>query len=152
MKSLLVVCLGVILSSPLSESFTRAERLGEPYPRTFFNFSTSAGNYIVRDDGMGEFTSPKGLRRAFYLKAWPNGRLECLYYLEHEGDLFWLYEVKGKGFYLARMEQTQRKLRWLTPLPDLSAPEEDPIINGDAVFIGKATMISKADGRIVKQD
>ena len=158
MKNLLVVCLILTLSTlvfalPSKESFTLADRVGEPNERTFFLFSTSAGNYAIRHDGMGEFTSPKGMRRVFNVKVGPKGRLERVYFLEHEGDLLLLYEVRSHGFYLVRMEQTKRKLRWSTPLPDLSVADEDPvIINGDAVFIGETTMISKADGRIVKQD
>ena len=101
---------------------------------------------------MGEVSLPGGLRRYFYLKVGPRSRLDRVYFLEHEGDLLLLYEVRGQGFYLARMEQKKRKLRWFTPLPDISPPEQDPIIDGDAVFIGETVMISKHDGRIVKQD
>ena len=70
MKNLLVVCLLILVFSTAAlgaETFALADRVGEPGERSFFLFSTSAGNYIVRHDGMGEFRSPKGLRRVFNL-------------------------------------------------------------------------------------
>ena len=156
MKNLLVVCLVLSLSTVGSayashaESFTLAEKSGEPSARerTFFTFSTSAGNYIIRHDGMGEFTSPAGLRRAFYLKMAGKGRLERVYFLEHQRDLFLLYEVMGQGVYLVRLEQTKRKQRWFTPLGDIAY--EDPRIDGEVISIGKTIEISKADGRVLR--
>jgi len=150
MMKLLVVCLGVILSWPVAEAFTLADHVGEPNARTFFLFSTSVGNYTIRQDGMGEFTSPKGMRRVFNVRVAANSRLERVYFLEHEGDLFLLYEVRNQGFYLARMEQTKRKLRWFTALGDI--PDGDPNINGEVITIGKAVEVNKIDGRIIKPD
>src|SRR5262249_28959386 len=119
MMKLLVVCLGVVLSWPAPEAFSLADRIGEPNARTFFLFSTSAGNYVIRQDGMGEFTSPKGMRRVFNVRVGANSRLERVYFLEHQSDLFLLYEVRGQGSYLVRMEQTKRKLRWSTALGEV---------------------------------
>ena len=161
MKKIVVVCLGVLIlwsmaiaasSSPKFEAFALADRIGEPNARSFFLLSTSAGNYTIRQDGMGEFTSPKGLRRVFYMKLGAKGRIERVYFLEHESDLFLLYEVHdatSEGAYLVRMEQQKRKPRWLTALP--SGDVEPPIIQGDLVII-KNIEISKVDGRIVRQD
>jgi hypothetical protein len=140
--------LGSAFASP-PEFFTAAERSGDPYPRYFFHWSTSAGNYIVRQDGMGEFTSHQGLRRVFFMKTGGKGKLERVFYLEHERDLFLLYEVRHHGFYLARMEQTKRKLKWLTALGDLSG--EDPSLDGDVIRIGKSVEVSKADGRVLTE-
>ena len=154
MKNLLVVCLVLSLGtlaaaqSPKPELFTVAERAGDPYPTYFFVWSTSAGNYIVRKDGMGEFTSPQGLRRVFYLKV-GKSRLERVYFLEHERDLFLLYEVGGQGYFLVRMEQTKRKLRWSTAVGNLSG--EDPSLSGDLIVIG-TLQIREADGSVVKQE
>ncbi len=56
MKKLLVVCLGVLVLSSVAlgaETFTLADRVGEPGERSFFLFSTSVGNYTVRQDGIG---------------------------------------------------------------------------------------------------
>ena len=91
------------------------------------------------------------------------GRLERVYYLEHERDLFLLCRISGHGFYLVRMEQAIRtdgkpamtsvklaKIRWSTPLGNLSG--EDPSMDGDVISIGKTIKVSKADGRILTQD
>ena len=161
MKKIVVVCLGVLILwpiaiaasfSPKSEAFALADRIGEPNARSFFMFSTSVGNYTIRQDGMGEFTSPKGMRRVFYMKLGARGRIERVYFLEHQGDLFLLCEVHdatSEWSYLVRMEQQKRKLRWLTALP--SGDVEAPTIQGDLVII-KNMEISKGDGRIVRQD
>lgn len=153
MKKLLVVCLGVLVSSlvtlgaaGLPEAFARADRVGEPGERSFFLFWTSAGNYIVRQDGMGEFSSPKGMRRVFTLRVGARGRIEQIYFLEHEGDVFICYEVNDATF-LVRMEQTKRKIRWST----LIAKTGVPAIEGNSVVVD-STEIRKADGKIVRQD
>ncbi len=159
MRKTIVVCLGVLIlsavaaaSSSTPEAFALADAFGEPNARSFFTFSTSAGNYIVRHDGMGELTSPSGLRRVFYLKLGAKGRIERVYFLEHQADLFLLYEVHdatSEWSYLLRMEQQKRKARWLTLLP--GSDIQDPIVQGDVVIVQNIE-ISKSDGRIVRQD
>jgi hypothetical protein len=153
MKKFLVVCLGVLVLSSAGlgavgspETFALADRVGEPGERSFFLFSTSAGNYIVRQDGMGEFSSPKGMRRVFTLRVGARGRIEQIYFLEHEGDVFILYEVNDAAF-LVRMEQTKRKIRWTTPLMNTGVP----VIDGQSVIVN-STEIRKADGKFVTQD
>lgn len=147
MKRVVVVCLiwsSLVFGAPQpAETFILADRVGEPNARSFFLFSTSAGQYTVRHDGMGEMTSPKGMRRVFNLRVGARARIESVYYLEHQGDLFLLYEVTGQIFYLVRMEQTKRKLRWSTELRDVS---EAPVIDGDVVRVNDAE-ITKIDGR-----
>jgi hypothetical protein len=141
MKKLLVVCLVILVLSTVvlgAESFALADRVGEPGERSFFLFSTSAGNYIVRQDGMGEFSSPKGMRRVFSLRV--KGRIERIYFLEHEGDVFICYEVNDAAF-LVRMEQTKRKVRWSAQVDAVGAPTLD----GDSVVVN-AVKIRKADG------
>jgi len=83
MRKIVVVCLGVAVlwslalgASASSEAFALAERVGEGNERSFFVLSTSAGNYIIRHDGMGEFTSPAGLRRVFMLKVAAKARID----------------------------------------------------------------------------
>ena len=153
MKKFLVVCLGVlVLSSAVfatagpPEPFTLADRVGEPGERSFFLFTTSAGNYIVRQDGMGEFSSPKGMRRVFTLRVAGRGRIEQIYFLEHEGDVFIFYEVNDAAF-LVRMEQTKRKVRWSAPVAKTGAP----VIDGESVIVD-STEIRKADGKIIRED
>ena len=155
-KLLAVVCLTVAAlwlatagASASGEAFATAERVGEGNERSFFVLSTSAGNYVVRHDGMGEFTSPAGLRRVFVLKV--RGRIDRMYFLEHQRDLFLMYEghdASSQWAYLVRMEQTKRKARWITQIDgtDLGAP----VIEGEFVMI-KDAQISKANGA-VRQD
>ena len=158
MKKLVAVCLGVILScSALGASpgleFAIAEQFGDPTARSFFVFSTSAGGYILRHDGMGEFTSPQKLRRAFFVRVPGKSRITSVYFLEHERDLLLLYEVSGQGSFVVRLEQTKRKQRWSTPLETSNV--EAPVIEGDAVVVKEAQrsiQISKNDGRIIAAD
>ena len=141
MKKLLVVCLGVLVLSTVAlgaETFALADRVGEPGERSFFLFSTSAGNYIVRQDGMAEFTSPKGMRRVFRLNV--KGRIEQVYFLEHEGDVFICYEV-GETAFVVRMEQTKRTIRWSAQVSDRGVPK----IDGDLVVVN-SVKIRMADG------
>jgi len=158
MRKIVVVCLGVAVlwslalgASASSEAFALAERVGEGNERSFFVLSTSAGNYIVRHDGMGEFTSPAGLRRVFMLKVGAKARIDRVYFLEHQHDLFLMYEVHdatSRWAYLVRMEQTKRKARWLVEVDgiDLGAPA----IQGEMIII-KTIEVSKANGQ-VRQD
>jgi len=141
MKKLLVVCLVVLVFSTVAfgtETFALADRVGEPGERSFFLFSTSAGNYIVRQDGMGEFSSPKGMRRVFSLRV--KGRIEQIYFLEHEGDVFICYEVSDAAF-VVRMEQVKRKIRWSAQVDDRGVP----VIEGDYLVVN-SVKIRKADG------
>ncbi len=141
MKKLLGVWLVVCLFSTVAlgaEAFTVADRVGEPGERSFFLFSTSAGTYVVRHDGMGEFSSPKGMRRVFRLNV--KGRIEQIYFLEHEGDVFICYEVNETTF-VVRMEQTKRKIRWSASLGARGVPT----IDGDSVVIN-SVKIRKSDG------
>jgi hypothetical protein len=158
MNKVVAVCLGVLMivsiatSRPKVETFALADRIGEGEERSFFLFSTSAGNYVVRHDGMGEFSPVKGTRRVFNLKVGPKARIDRVYFLEHDRDLFLLYAVhdaNSEWAYLTRMEQTQRKARWLTSLS--SADVEAPVIEGDLVMI-KDVAVSKFDGRVIRQD
>jgi hypothetical protein len=147
MKKILVVCLGVLVLSTVAlgaEAFAPADRVGEPGERSFFLFSTSAGNYVVRHDGMGEFSSPKGMRRVFRLNV--KGRIDQVYFLEHEGDVFICYEVNETTF-VVRMEQTKRKIRWTASLGARGVPR----IDGDSVVIN-SVRIRKGDGIVVDQD
>lgn len=156
MRKVVVLCLGVAVlwsaaagASASSEAFATAERVGEGNERSFFVLSTSAGGYVVRHDGMGEFTSPAGLRRVFVLRV--RGRIDRMYFLEHQRDLFLMYEghdASSQWAYLVRMEQTKRKARWVTQVDgtDLGAP----VIEGEFVVI-KDTQISKVNGAL-RQD
>ncbi|HET6974804.1 MAG TPA: hypothetical protein VFI24_00660 [Pyrinomonadaceae bacterium] len=158
MRKLVGICLGIAVlwsvaagASASPESFALAERVGEGNERSFFVWSTSAGNYIVRHDGMGEFTSPAGLRRVFMLKLGAKARIDRVYFLEHQHDLFVMYEVhdaSARWSYLVRMEQTKRKAKWIMEFDgaDLGAP----VIQGEMIVI-KDVGVSVANG-LVRQD
>ena len=138
MKNLLVVCLLILVSSTAAlgaETFALADRVGEPGERSFFLFSTSAGNYIVRHDGMGEFSSPKGMRRVFNLRV--KGRIERIYFLEHKGDVFIYYEMNDAAL-VVRMEQTKRKIRWSAEIADRGVP----MLEGDDLVINSVRICS----------
>lgn len=155
MKKLVAVCLGVILSvsvlgATAGSEFAIAEQLGDPNARSFFAFNTSVGNYIVRHDGFGEFTSLQGLRRAFVLRVPGKTRITSIYFLEHESDVLVVYEVRGQGSQLVRMEQTKRKLRWSASLDTTNI--EAPVIDGDVVVVKegeRSFQISKSNGRVL---
>jgi len=152
----LSVCLGVAVLwsvgfsvSASGEAFAPAERVGEGNERSFFVLSTSVGGYVIRHDGMGEYTSPAGLRRVFVLKV--RGRIDRIYFLEHQRDLFLMYEghdASSPWAYLVRMEQTKRKTRWITAIDGTGLGA--PVIEGEFVVI-QNTQISKINGA-VRQD
>jgi hypothetical protein len=147
MKKLLVVWLVVCLFSTVAlgaEAFTLADRVGEPGERSFFLFSTSAGSYVVRHDGMGEFSSPKGMRRVFRLNV--KGRIDQVYFLEHEGDVFICYEM-NETTVVVRMEQTKRKIRWTASVSARGVPR----IEGDWVIVND-TQLHKSDGTVLAAD
>ena len=156
MRKTLVVCLGaaVLWSVALgaeSNTFALADRVGEGNERSFFVLSTSAGGYVIRHDGMGEFTSPAGLRRVFILKVGAKGRIDRVYFLEHQRDLFLMYEVhdaSSQWAYLVRMEQTKRKARWITEIDGVGLGA--PAIQG-AMIVIKDLEVRTADGN-VRQD
>ena len=153
MRNLLVVWLllcSVALGAQ-SETFALADRVGEGNERSFFVLSTSAGGYVIRHDGMGEFTSPAGLRRVFMLKVGAKGRIDRVYFLEHQRDLFLMYEVhdaSSQWAYLVRLEQTKRKARWITEVDGVGLGA--PVIQGEMIVI-KNLEVRAADGN-VRQD
>ena len=153
MTKLLVVCLGVILSWPVNEPFTLAERIGHT-PRAFFRFSTSIAKYTVRYDGFVEVYVNNDInhkrKRVFFLTMAGKGRLENIYFVEHQGDLLLRYDVIDQGSYLMRLEQRSRKQRWVRPLDGISS--QAPTIYGDKVLIGDTVEISTRDGKILRQD
>lgn len=152
MTKLLVICLGAILLWQDPQAFNVADQVGHT-PRAFFRFKTSIAKYTIRFDGFVEvyIDNDMGLlrKRVFYLNMVEKGRLERVYYLEHEGDLWLRYDVIGQRSYLTRIEQKSRKQRWVTPLGSPSG--HVPTIHGDKVIVGDAIEIRKADGYVVRQ-
>ena len=155
MRKILVVCVGVAVlwsvalgASTSSDTFALADRVGEGNERSFFVLSTSAGGYVIRHDGMGEFTSPAGLRRVFMLRVGVKGRIDRVYFLEHQRDLFLMYEVRdasSQWSYLVRMEQTKRKARWVTEIDSVGLGA--PVMQGEMIVI-KDVQFSKVNGQV----
>jgi hypothetical protein len=153
MKSIVAVCL--VLMAVSSSGFEEANRVGDPNARNFFLFSTAAGNYTIRQDGMGEVATPKGMRRVFNVKVGVKGRLERVCFREHEGDLLLFYELQDGRAYLLRMNQVKRKPRWLTYLWDNASGESPmPVIEGNLVVFtdaeGRRIEVRQADGMLVR--
>jgi len=94
--------------------FAEANRVGEPPQVTFFMFSTSYGNYVISQYGLGEVGTPRR-NLQFLLKVGMTGRVKRMYFQEYEGDLLLSFEVGDTG-YVRRMNQQTRKMRWLTPV------------------------------------
>lgn len=90
---------------------------------------------------MGELSN--GRRRMFYLsrKIRPLGRLERVYFREHQGDLLLLYQVTDGTEYLARMNQETKKLRWLTSIKgnDIASC----VVEGEEAHCGVAGDLTK---------
>jgi hypothetical protein len=153
MIKLLIVCLGVSLSLPINQSFNLAERVGN-IPRAYFRFETSVGKYTVRSDGFVEVYANNSFnhmrKRAFFLSMVGKGRLENIYFIEHEGDLFLRYDVIDGGSYLTRVAQKARTQKWVRALNNVSS--QAPTLYSDKVLVGETLEISTADGRILRQD
>ena len=157
MTKLLVVCLGVTLSLPVNQTFNLAEQIGRT-PRAYFRFSTSLGKYTIRYDGFVEVYINNAYherrKRSFYLSTVGRGRLEQVYFIESEGDLFLRYDVINQGSYLMRMDQRvdqkNWKWKWVRALNNVSS--QAPTMYGDKVLIGDSLEISKADGKTLRQD
>ena len=151
MTKLLVVCLGVVLSMPVNETFTLADRFGQPPRTVYFRFNTSIAKYTIRYDGYVEVYVDNDFghlrKRNFFLNMEKKGRIEHIYYLQHEGDLLLRYDVMGQGSYLTRIEQRSRKQRWVTKVSDVSS--QAPSVYGERVVVGDSVEIRKTDGRIL---
>ena len=122
-------------------AFSEANRLGDPPQVTFFMFETSYGKYVISQYGLGEV----GMARKnmqFLLKAGVAGHVKRMYFLEYEGDLLLSFEMNETG-YVRRMNQTNRKMRWLTPI-DRSVVDQC-VVEGNEVHCGAGDKLTKID-------
>ena len=122
-------------------SFAEANRLGEPPGLTFFMFSTSHGQYVIRHDGLGEVGTP-GKHLQFLLKVGMTGRVERMYFLESQGDLLLSFEV-GEIGYLRKMNQQTRKMRWLTPID--ATVVDQCVVKGNEAHCGDGDNLTRID-------
>lgn len=147
MKIGVLICLLMLVGSTAQDTvvqtgaFTEANRLGDPPALTFFLFSTSSGNYVIRHDGLGEIGTP-GKHLQFLLKAGSLGRVERMYFQEYQGDLL-LSFAAGKIGYVRRMNQQTRKMRWLTPVD--ATVVNQCAVEGDEVHCGDGDKLTKID-------
>jgi len=121
--------------------FAEANRVGEPPQVTFFMFSTSYGNYVISQYGLGEVGTPRR-NLQFLLKTGMTGRVERMYFLEYEGDLLLSFEM-GQIGYVRRMNQQTRKMRWLTPI-DKSVVNQC-VVEGNEMHCGDGADAIKID-------
>lgn len=122
-------------------AFAEASRSGEPPQVTFFMFSTSYGKYVISQYGLGEVGTPRR-NLQFLLKVGMTGRVERMYFLEHEGDLLLSFQV-GKTGYVRRMNQQTRKMRWLTPI-DATVVDQCKV-EGNEIHCGDGDKLTKID-------
>jgi hypothetical protein len=148
MKIGVLICVlmlaGLVTRAGVQEgAFEPARRIANA-KRGFFIFSTSFGKYTIRHDGMGEL-AVNGKRRPFFLtqKIRLVGRLEQMYFREHQGDLLLLYQVSDGSVYLARMIQESKKIRWFTPVKG-NAPGPC-VVEGNEAHCGEADNVTKID-------
>ena len=121
--------------------FAEANRVGERPQVTFFMFSTSYGNYVISQYGLGEVGTPRR-NLQFLLKVGMTGRVKRMYFQEYEGDLLLSFEVGDTG-YVRRMNQQTRKMRWLTPV-DRSVVDHC-VVEGAEVHCGAGDKLTKID-------
>jgi hypothetical protein len=148
MKVGVLICLllvgSVTRAGVESGAFEEARRVPRGGPPSFFIFTTSFGKYTIRHDGMGEL-GVNGTRRPFYLgqKIRLVGRLEQLYFREFEDDVLLLYQVSSGRVYLARMNQTTKRIRWHTPLQGSDAGP--CVVEGEEAHCGAPEALTRID-------
>jgi len=147
MKVGVLMCVLMLAASATQETsvqkggFAEANRVGEPPQVTFFMFSTSYGNYVISQYGLGEVGTP-GKHLQFLLKVGLKGRVERMYFQEYQGDLLLSFEV-GEIGYVRRMNQQTRKMRWLTPI-DKSVVNQC-VVEGNEMHCGDGADAIKID-------
>lgn len=147
MKIGVLICLLMVAGSSAqdavvqTDAFTEARRLGEGSQQWFFLFSTSYGSYVIRHDGLSEVGTP-GLTRKFLLKPGMTGRVERMYFQEHQGDLLLSFEAGDSG-YVRRMNQKTRKMHWLTRI-DANVVDQC-MVQGNEVHCGNGDNVTKID-------
>lgn len=135
-------------ASAQPQAFVKVERVGDPNRQSFFLFSTSIRNYTIRNDGFTESFSDTVQRRFFNLRMGQNSSVERVYFMEYEGDLVLLYEVGDKKYgwgYLARLDQPERRFRWVTPINGFNVGPA--IVEAGSVYFSSANVIGKVDLR-----
>ena len=125
-------------------AFEQATEIPDASKPTFFQFTTSFGNYTIGNNGVGELGF-NGKRRLFYLhtKIRLVGRLRHIYFREYERDLLLLYQVSDGKVYLARMNQDSKKVRWFTLIEGTGVGP--CVVKGEEAHCGESDDITKID-------
>jgi hypothetical protein len=126
--------------------FARAQRVGEENERQFFVFATSSRHYTVRHDGVGESYGDSSIRKKFDLRVGGQGRLQEIYFLEYEGDLVLIYEVRdgGSGWgYVERFNQRTLKVSWLAPVNSYNLTSG--LIEEHSLYLAGASLVARLD-------
>jgi len=141
------------LSSPAEEqSFTAVGRIGDPGYRSFFNFPTKSGGYIVRADGFAEVHSGKGRPRNFSLPLGRSGHMVRFYFLEHENDLLLIYELSDERLgwgYLVRLNQKTLKPKWALPINGFNIGP-GLVDNTSNAYLSAANLFARVDLKTAK--
>jgi len=128
------------------EAFVNVDRTGEDKWRSFFMFSAAGHDYTVRGDGFGQSTPGRARPQSFHLTLGREGRLERLYYLEHDNDLLLVYEATDQRYgwgYVERFDPRTMKRRWITPV---SAFNIGPgLVEGNSLYLAAANLVARID-------
>ena len=147
MKIGVLICALIVAGSTTQDvavqtsAFAEASRLGDPPQVTFFLFSTSYGKYVISEYGLGEVGTARS-NLQFILKAGMTGRIDRMYFQEHQGDLLLSFKV-GKIAYVRSSNQKTRKMRWLTPI-DVTVVDQC-VVEGNEVHCGRGDNLTKID-------
>ena len=147
MKIAVLICLLIVAGSTAQDpvvqtgAFEEATRTGDPTQVTFFMFSTSYGNYVISQYGLGELGTPRR-NLQFLLKTGRTGRVQRMHFHEYEGDLLLSFQM-GETGYVRRMNQQTRKMRWLTPID--ATIVNQCVVEGNEVHCGSGDNVTKID-------
>jgi len=137
------------------KSFNPVDRTGEDKWRSFFMFSAGGRDFTIRGDGFAQCTPGRARPLSFRLMLGREGQLERVYFLEHEGDLFLIYEATDQRYgwgYVERFDLRTMKRKWITPV---SAFNIGPgLVEDNSLYLAAANLVARIDlgsGRYVWQ-
>jgi len=130
------------------KAFAAVEAQGMDKWRTFFVFSTTGYSYIIRADGHSQSTAGNDRPRNFQLKMGYKGHLENFYFVEHEADLFMIYELSdelSRWGYVVRFDQKTLKPKWIKAVSGLNIGPA--LIEAEYGYVTAWNLLEKVDLR-----
>jgi hypothetical protein len=127
------------------KAFTSVERVGEDPFRSFYMFSVSGHDYTIRADGRGERSFANARSRNFTLMV-DQGRIEQVYFLEYDDDLFLIYQLSNRRDargYVVRLNQKTLKFIWSKPVNELHM--EAAVVEAGFLNLKTANAVMKLD-------